>query len=80
MRWRAWGEPEPEESPLGDFFIGLYLGAVGFPMSFGWVFVSVGWMEGRTLLALGAIMGILLGARFAWGTWRRKRKQQKGVL
>ena len=77
MRLRPYGEPEPEESPLGDFLIGVFLGSIGFPMAYGWVFVSLGWVQQATLMVISLIGGVLLGARMAWGSWCRKQTKRK---
>jgi Kef-type K+ transport system membrane component KefB len=76
MGYRTYSEPEPEESIIGDFLIGLFLGGVGVPSQFGWVFVSLGWVSGTTLLITSIIIGVLLGIRFAYGTFCRKRSKK----
>lgn len=73
MGYRVYGEPEPKESPVGNFFIGLYLGSIGFYFGGAWVLVSLGWIAAGTMLWLCTGLGLLTGITLAWHSWRRKK-------
>ncbi len=78
MGWRTYGEPEPEESPAGEFFCWLFLIGLGFPINYGWIFVALGWMDGTTLIEISAVAGALIGSRMAWQCALRKKQRGKG--
>jgi len=76
MGWRTYGEPEPEESPVGEFFCWLFIIGLGFPMTYGWLLMP--WIDGITLLEISGGAGTLIGLRMAWSCARRKREAQHG--
>ena len=70
---------------MGDFFIGLYLGSIGFYFGGAWVLVSLEWVTAGTMLWISTGLGLVVGAKLAWHSWRRKRKAnvkqcEKGIL
>lgn len=77
MGWRVYGEEKPRESPVIEFLIGFFLGAVGFPTQIGWVFTYLGWLTIGVVFATGGGMGLLIGGHFAYASWRRIKKQKK---
>ncbi len=77
MGWRTYGEPEPDESPVREFFCWLFLIGLGFPYAYGWLFVSLGWIDGITLIEISSGAGALIGLRMAWHSVRRKKQRGK---
>jgi hypothetical protein len=76
MGYRVYGEPEPKESPLGDFLIGFYLGSIGFYFGGAWVLVSLGWIAPNTMLWICIGLGLLIGAKLAWHSRHRKKRKE----
>ncbi len=77
MGWRTYGEPEPKESPVGEFLIGLYLGTFGIYGGGGWALVSMGWVTPGNMLAICTGIGLLLGGKLAYDSARRKREAKR---
>lgn len=77
MGWRTYGEPEPEESPVGEFFCWLFVIGLGVPSTYGWPFVGLGWIDGITLIEICSGAGALIGLRMAWHSARRKKQRGK---
>jgi hypothetical protein len=80
MGYHVYGEPKPKESPLYDFFIGVYFGSIGFYFGGGWVFVSLGWVETSSMLMCCGALGLIVGASFAWSSYRRKQVAKKEAV
>jgi hypothetical protein len=58
---RVYGEDETKESPLAEFWLGFLIGSIGFSSQIGWVFVSLGWINGKGLLLISLIIGSAVG-------------------
>jgi len=77
MGYRVYGEPKEEkESPIGSFFLGLFIGVFLYDAGL-WGFVSLGWISQLHLRLICCGIGILLGAKMAFSSWRRLKAQQK---
>ena len=75
MGYRRYGEPEEKESPVSAFFMGLFLGILLYDGGL-WVFVSFGWISQLYLRLICLSIGVLIGARMAYGSWRRLQNQK----
>ena len=64
MKHRDYDQPEPS-SPLAEFLGGFFIVAIGFPMQIGWVFQSLGWINGMELLEISVALGVFGGVYFA---------------
>ncbi len=71
MGYRIYGESKPAESPKNDFLLGFLTCAIGIPMSFGWVFVSLGWLSNGTVWAVSAGVGVWFGGHLAYSSIQR---------
>jgi len=78
MRWRTYGEPEPEESPVAYFFLGFFIGALCIYDGGAWVLVSSGVMSQGVMRSICAGIGVLIGAKMAYNSQRRKQEKQDG--
>jgi len=76
MGYRAYGELKDEkESPLIEFFGGLFIGVIGFPMGYGWILPAWGLLSWPTVWAISGVIGVMLGSSMAWDSIKRKHKK-----
>lgn len=71
MGYRIYGESKAKESPIIDFFIGLFIGGICLYDGGAWVAVSMGWITQTTMRLICCGVGVLIGAKFAHSSWRR---------
>ena len=64
------GQIYNDESPLGDFFLGILISLIAFS-NFGWIPVALGWANNRTMFFIFLLLGIYLGMRWAISSWQR---------
>lgn len=76
MGWRVYGEDETKESPLAEFWLGFLIGSIGFSSQIGWVFVSLGWINGKGLLLISLIIGSALGVKMAWSSYKLHQQNE----
>lgn len=76
-RIHPYGEPRVEDSPVAEFFCWLFVIGLGVPMSFGWVFVSLGWMSNTLLFELSGALGIVIGFKMAVDTAQHKENKKQ---
>lgn len=75
MGYKIYGEEEPKESPIAEFILGFLLGSAGVYIGGAWVLVSMGWVSQPYLLSFCGFLGLLMGSKYGWASWRRKRKE-----
>lgn len=76
MGFRAYGEPKDgKESPLLEFLGGLFIGGIGFPITYGWVLPAWGLLSWSSAWVISGAIGIMLGCDLAWSSVKRKRKK-----
>jgi membrane protein implicated in regulation of membrane protease activity len=78
MRWRTYGEQEPEESPVGCFFLGFFIGAICIYDGGAWILVSWGVVSQGVMRSICAGIGMLIGAKMAYNSQCRKKEKQDG--
>lgn len=76
MGYRVYGEQEDRESPLSDFILGIFTSFFAF-MNFGWIPVALGWADNRTMFLFFALLGFILGGRWAFVAWKRLKLSTK---
>ncbi len=79
-RIHPYGEPKTEDSPITEFFAWLIMVGLGFPMAYGWIFVSWGWISNATLFELSAVLGIVAGLKAAITTARHTKKMKDAAF
>ena len=79
-RIHPYGEPRVEDSPISEFFLWLLIIGLGFPMAYGWVFVSLGWISNALLFELSGALGVVTGLRVAFATARHKKEGTKKAV
>ena len=62
-RIHPYGEPKHEDSPSAEFFYWLFIVGLGFPLSYGWIFVSLNWLSNAELYGLSGGLGAILGRK-----------------
>jgi len=62
-RIHPYGEPKQEDSPSAEFFYWLFIVGLGFPLSYGWIFVSLNWLSNAELYGLSGGLGAIMGRK-----------------
>lgn len=72
-RIHPYGEPRTKDSPFVKFICWFFMVGLGFPMTYGWVFVWLGYVSNATLLMLSGGAGFLVAIVMALSFGHQKR-------
>jgi len=75
----AYGEPRTEDSPMGAFFLWLFLLGFALPGAYGWILVKLGWISNATLFSVCGGLSVVVGLKEAIATARSNAMARKEV-